>query len=523
MPDTTTTHSQPGSNGLSQDAEVLTVNDIIGRSPGWVLHSGMSVLFIVVAVCMALTVVIRYPDKIIAAGVITTVDPYKSMVSEAAGVVDTVFVRQYDTVSEGDPIFYIRNTADREDVEAMMQILNRHGAKSNLSRWSFSSKPVHRGGRNGKEFVEEKETKFDFAGSTSIKDLMFSIRDQSYSLGLMQNTYASLEQQINEFQHFLSRENHLLKIEAIDREVEEIRDLSEVLEKEKKLTAEEVTLSEKDLQRDRELFDHGVISERDMERSQAGHIGIRKNYLLKDNNIAQNRIRIASLEQQKVDIRAARNEQILLYRSRISEIIRNLESQYREWARLYYIRAPDRGEIQLLSDLVAGQTVRSGQPIGHIIPMEKSLSLAFTAKTSPLAGVPEDQLRTPEIAASSVKGGWKTNNPKYAKVFVPSSGMGRIQTGHRAIIRLEAYPYKEYGTLETTVEEVLPIAETRDDGSRLYEIHLPLDTIFRTDYGHIIKYRPDMPVQVDIITEDRSLFERVFEQLFDLVHQHINK
>lgn len=463
MPDHTIGHPSSTQRTPPPENEPFTIDEIIGQPPGWILRSGMTVLFIVVAIGISMTIVIRYPDKIQAAGVITTKDPFKAIVPLSTGIVDTLYVQHDDLLAKDELILFIENTAEMHDVDQSM------------------------------EQVDLLENALDQMGRSRTNQLLHLLVNwqNNYTLGPMQPTFASLGQQVREFLYFLRREDYALKLEAINQEIEEIHSLNEVLEQEKALTRKEVALSESDLERNQQLFDHGVISERDMERSQVGHLGIRKNFLLKDNSMAQNRIRIASLEQQKIEILATRKEQMLLYRSRLSEIILILKNQYHQWKQQYYIDAPASGRVQLSSGIVPGQTIPSGQSIGYIIP-----------------------------APDTIYNSSSNSNPKYAKVFVPSTGMGRIQPGNRVIIRLEAYPYKEYGTLESHVREIYPIADVQEDGVRIYEIHIPLESNLRTDYDYPIRYTPEMPIHADIIAKERSLFSRIFDQFLNLLHQH---
>lgn len=435
----------------SNGEEHITVDEIIGNSPGWILHSGMTVLLIVVGIGVGLTFLISYPDKISSIGVITTTDPFKPLTTRAAGLVDTVFVTNGEVVKAGHPIIYIENSASREQVELI------HGLIDTLAR-----DPAH--------------------------VRMIEYTDVGLSLGPMQNTFAALVQLHKEYQHYLHREDFIYKLEVIDREIEEIHLLNRVLDQEKELSMEEVQLSEKDLNRNVILFDQGIISERELERSQVAHLSVRKSFLVKGNSISQNKIRIAGLEQQKLDIRMTRREQILLYQSRISEIILNFRNVYQNWFQQNYVIAPADGTIQLASDMVSGQSVVIGKTIGYVIP-----------------------------TLESPMGRHTKANRKYAKVWVPSAGVGKINAGSRTIIYIDAYPYKEYGTIESQVEKIYPVAEVQQ-GQSLYEIHIPLDSNLLTDFGYQIKYSPEMPVQVSIIAAERSLFNRIFDQFINLLN-----
>lgn len=439
------------SNGESH----FTVDSIIGKSPGWILRSGMTVLFIVVMIGIALTFIIRYPDKISSSGVITTTDPFKPISSRIAGLVDTVFVVNNEKVKKNSPVVYIQNSASREDVEKISIAIDSLEKDINGSGFAFK----------------------------------FSTED--LSLGPMQSTFASLNQQLKEYVHYLKRTDFISKLQAIDREIEAIVYLNKILEQEAHLTEQEVNLSEKDLERNLTLYDNGIISEREIEKSQLGHLEIRKSFLIKGISMTQNQIRIASLEQQKMDIQAARTEQILLYQSRISETILNFQNLYINWYQQFFVTAPAEGMIQLSTHIVAGQSVSQGESIGFVIP----------------AGPPSNKP-------------FKGSNDKYAQIWVTSAGVGKIDQGNRALIHVEAYPYKEFGTIESRVEYIYPISVLRQ-GQRFYEIHLPLDTILMTDYGKFLKYSPEMPIQASIITKERSLFNRIFDQFINLLNQHV--
>jgi len=444
-------HTPQSSNGQ----EHFTVDEIIGRSPGWILHSGMTVLLIVIGIGVGLTILIRYPDKISSAGVITTTDPFKPLSVRSFGVVDTVFCENDAYLLEGDPILYIHNSADRRDVEVAVRIVDQ--IDLHLQELSFINIPV-----------------------------------QEYSLGPMQSTFAALMQLNAEYNHYLSRTDFDAKIKVIQREIEEIQLLNTILEQERSLSQEEIVLSQKDLDRNQTLFDHGIISERDLERSIAGHIGLRKSFLVKENNISQNRVRIAGLQQQKMDVRTARSERILLYQSRISEIIQNFRNTYNAWFQQYFVVAPAEGTIQLSSDIVPGQTVHLNEPIGYIV------STSF---------------HKPQILPGF--------NAKYAKAWVPSMGLGKVKEGSRAIIHVDAYPYKEYGSIETYVEEIYSVPEIKQD-QRFYEIHMPVGEKLVTDYGHEIEYNPEMSIQAIIIANERSLFHRIFHQFLNLINHHVS-
>ena len=53
-------------------APATQIDDLIGVAPGWLLRSGITVIVIVTSVILAVSAFIKYPDKIIAKGIMTS-------------------------------------------------------------------------------------------------------------------------------------------------------------------------------------------------------------------------------------------------------------------------------------------------------------------------------------------------------------------------------------------------------------------------------------------------------------------
>ncbi|HZM85283.1 MAG TPA: HlyD family efflux transporter periplasmic adaptor subunit [Blastocatellia bacterium] len=120
------------------------------------------------------------------------------------------------------------------------------------------------------------------------------------------------------------------------------------------------------------------------------------------------------------------------------------------------IRAPASGRLGETASLQAGQFVREGDKLGAIIP--------------------EGRLRA--IAE-----------------FAPSSALGRIQAGQRARLRLEGFPWTEFGQLEATVS--LVASEPRQGIVRV-------ELIVHPESAPLIHLQHGLPGQVEIAVERAS-------------------
>jgi membrane fusion protein (multidrug efflux system) len=123
------------------------------------------------------------------------------------------------------------------------------------------------------------------------------------------------------------------------------------------------------------------------------------------------------------------------------------------------IRAPASGRLGETASLQAGQFVREGDKLGAIVP--------------------DGGLRA--IAE-----------------FAPSSALGRVQPGQRARLRLDGFPWTEYGQLEATVSRVA--SEPRQGVVRV-------ELIVHSESAPLIPLQHGLPGQIEIAVERASPVE----------------
>lgn len=114
------------------------------------------------------------------------------------------------------------------------------------------------------------------------------------------------------------------------------------------------------------------------------------------------------------------------------------------------LRAPVTGRIGETVDLPAGAVVSAGDRIGVIIP---------------------------------------PGNLKAVAYFRPSSAVGKIQPGQTARLRLEGFPWTEYGVINATVESVA--SEPRDG-------HIRIELALKRDPASAIPFQHGLPAMAEI-------------------------
>lgn len=104
------------------------------------------------------------------------------------------------------------------------------------------------------------------------------------------------------------------------------------------------------------------------------------------------------------------------------------------------------------------------------------------------------------------------SNGHFALATIAASGAGKVRIGQKTLIELTDFPKAEFGMLEG---KVAGITQMEKDGK--YEVNISLPEQLKTSYNKQIPFKVQLKGTVKIITKDKRLLERFFEQLTDLM------
>ncbi|MDR1056007.1 MAG: HlyD family secretion protein, partial [Prevotellaceae bacterium] len=94
------------------------------------------------------------------------------------------------------------------------------------------------------------------------------------------------------------------------------------------------------------------------------------------------------------------------------------------------------------------------------------------------------------------------------KLQLASEGAGKVKTGQRVHIKVDGYPYMEYGMLEAKVQSISLVPD-----EKLYSVQLSLPKGMTTFYGKTIDFTGELSGTAEIATDEMSLFQRLMSPL----------
>ncbi len=98
-------------------------------------------------------------------------------------------------------------------------------------------------------------------------------------------------------------------------------------------------------------------------------------------------------------------------------------------------------------------------------------------------------------------------------MLIPILGIGKVAIKQKVNIRLHNYPDKEFGLLLGEVTNISPVANK----DKLYMIQVRLTNGLTTTYQKKLDFAQQMNGTGEIITEEKRILERVFENVLDLI------
>ncbi len=292
--------------------------------------------------------------------------------------------------------------------------------------------------------------------------------NKNYNLGELQTYYSNFLQSYEDYNFFIETNYHKNKIKSIETQINYYNDLNNNLMQQKEILSKELEISKKNYENDKVLFKKGLIAETKLNNSESTYLN--KTYILEnaEKNIIHNNIQLSEYEKTIMDLNYLFYEESKEILNSIQENYKKLKSQIAIWEQNYILKSSIDGNISLFKFWSNNQFVNIGDEVMTIVPNSQDI---------------------------------------IGRVYLSGLGSGKVKEGQKVNIKLDSYPYKEFGVVEGRIESISLIS--RDNK---YLINISLPNNLTSNYDKELEFRQEMLGDADIITEDLRLLERIFNQ-----------
>ncbi len=299
-------------------------------------------------------------------------------------------------------------------------------------------------------------------------------------LGSLQPFYADFIRACRDYHHFVELDYHRKKLGELQKELKNYRVYYNRLYRKRNLAGKELKLADKHFGRDSVLYSKKVLSEADYELSMGDWIRKKQAFEQTRIQLSEAAIQMSGLEKEilatRADFQNQKNERSLAVQNARKRLYGSLD----EWEKKYMLVAPVSGKVSFTRVWALNQYVESGKPVMTLVP--------------------------------DTAGEW------IGRMKIPMTRSGQVKKGLPVNIRLKNYPYLEYGMIRGVVYSV---SQVPDENSYFVEVHFPHGLI--TLYGKKLTFRQQMEGTGEILTEKRSLLQRIFNPLRYLRDKYIKE
>lgn len=171
------------------------------------------------------------------------------------------------------------------------------------------------------------------------------------------------------------------------------------------------------------------------------------------------------------------NEALTEATANVMTAVSNLLGQIQQWKQRHIITTPIAGELEMLGFWKENAFTSEGQEVFAVVPPRTELC---------------------------------------GEVRIPVQGAGKIRKGQDVNVKLQNYPYQEFGFVKAKVADLSCQLNRVGDGSHTsegYLVRIVFPDGLHTNYGRQLPSEQESVGTAEIITNKYKLIERLFDNL----------
>lgn len=320
------------------------------------------------------------------------------------------------------------------------------------------------------EFVRQIEPELDSVAKwfsvDSLEGIASFFETSRQEAGSLKGEYGALLTALRNYYNFRIVGKYDAKLRAAKLEEKNTRIHYDRIYYQKGLRKQDLDLAEKQVDRQRSLLSNGAISELEFEQSTQDYL--QKKLLFEEarTSLSAYQIDLDKIHERIQDLELQKQEDSLQVATTVYEKMNGLQGAISEWYVNYVFLAPISGIVTFNQIYSEKQQVKTGERVMTII-----------------------QTEIPEIVGV---------------LSLPVKGAGKAAVGQKVMVKLDKYPYMEYGELVGEIRKISLVAD-----QRLYTVEVGFANGLKSSYDKELKLSQGMTGQAEIITENLSLLVRI--------------
>jgi len=297
---------------------------------------------------------------------------------------------------------------------------------------------------------------------TNASNLRLSIHNYQ-NLGELQSAYLSFTKGYTDYISYIEKGYNLNKRTMLEKDLQELKNLEANLWEQKTFYAKASEIAEQEFHINEQLFHDKVIPLLENKREESKLIARKIPLKQVEAEIINNRSQQNEKLKELNELDKAINDAPLQFH----QLLYSFQNEIKSWKYKFIITSNVSGKIYFPSTLEEKQFVSNKQELFYID---------------------------------------SGNEEYFGELKIPQYNFGKVRKDQLVIIKLNSYPYHEFGAIEGRIESISEVASK--DSSFLAKVYMVNG--LTTNFGKQIKYRSGINATGEIVTEDTRLIHRIF-------------
>jgi len=308
----------------------------------------------------------------------------------------------------------------------------------------------------------------------TITDVRWLNNTLNLNLGELQTAYSAFSRLVKDFKIYHTLDYYKAKIRSVQQQKSDYNLYLNRIWEQRNIQERVLQLAAVQFERGKTMFSKGVYAKADYEEAEKTYLQQKLSLENIQTTIANTQMQINQLDQTILDLQLQDNKDSGSQSTAINEAINNLKSEILKWEKTYIVKSPIDGKVTFTKVWSKNQNVQAGEIVATIIPQHESRIIG--------------------------------------KVKIPSQGMGKVKVKQVVNIKLDNFPYMEFGILRGKIKTISLIPTQTEQGS-FYTAEIEIPIKMTSNYGKTLGFSQEMTGTAEIITDDVRLLERLFNPL----------
>ena len=303
------------------------------------------------------------------------------------------------------------------------------------------------------------------------------ILSNTLNLGELGNIYNSYVVAAQHWYHLSHSKRYETMRMSLEKHINASKNISEQLLQNLKIKAQVRKNIQEEFTRDSILAKQYIVTNSELSKSQNSYLNQIENESYLHNTLLEKEAEISNSQTEIAKSHIEEEEQVEeAYVDMMSK--RNiLQSELQLWEKKYLIKAPMDGRLDYLGFWRENVYVLAGTELFSVVPQRNNV---------------------------------------IGEAFIPSVGAGKVRIGQNANVKLNDYPYDEFGLLKGRVKSISRVTNktsTKKSVTETYRVQIIFPNGLTSNFGNTLHLNFDSKGTVEIVTKNKHLIERLFDNL----------